>query len=237
VGPVDPWALLTETFGHLPWERLPVGPKVREDYRSNLQHRGLPMCIRRRFRLHESIRGATTWRWTCVLETTYASRPLVLSLSPHHVGWPRISTGDPAFEEHFRLAGAPPDLLQSAFDAELRSQLVTAPFRPWIDGNHGVFGLDVGDIVEDGRGGPRELQVMADVLAAVTQRLCGALDRGYADVAANSGPEAAAQWWSQQAAAVASVELSRSKTKVLILVGAFVFVVSIVLVAIISLVL
>ena len=225
---MDPWAVLTEVFGQLPWQRQPPQRYVGEDYRTELQYRGTLISIRRHSYRPRTIRGGRDmfgWRWSCGLLMTYAPRPLALSLSPSRIGWPRLGTGDATFEKHFRLAGAPPDILRRAFDAELRSRLLSAPLRPHVYGEDGVFELDVGEIVEDGRGGAHELRAMADAFVAVTQRVCGEFDREHADVTSNHGPGAAATWWSQQASALANAQSGRRTLKVLIvagfLVGAF----------------
>jgi hypothetical protein len=219
---VDPWAILTEAFGQLPWQRHPPGRYIGEDYRTELLYRGVTIGIRRHSYRPTSSRGGRVmnkWHWICGFVMTYAPRPLALSLSPTRIGWSRLPTGDPAFEQHFRLAGAPPDILGRAFDADLRRRMLSAPLRPWIYGEGGAFELDVTAIVEGGRGGVHELRAMADVFADVTHRICGQFDGEQGDVMAAYGPEAAATWWTEQEAALAAVEDGRFKLKVLIIMG------------------
>jgi len=218
---VDPWGMLTEAFGPLHWERQPPQQYVREDHQARVQYRGTELIIRRYCSAGTTARGgrSTQYHWHTVLSTSYAPRPLLLSLSPRHIGWPRLPTGDPAFEQHFRLAGAPQELLLQVFaDPGLRGRLLAAPLRPYVYGEHGIFEHDVDAIVEDGGGGPEHLRAVADVLVEVTQRLCGELDRQYAEVAAQSGPAAAEAWLQQQAAAAVAVEQARGRLKNLILV-------------------
>jgi hypothetical protein len=188
---------------------------VRESYRADTRYRGVALRIHRQLAQYENQAGQTSWGWTCELQASYAPRPIVLSLFVEGVGWPHVATGDASFEQRFRLSGAPSEVLRRAFDAELRGQVMSATDAPMFYGDDGFIKVGVTSSVEGG-GDPQALQARADLLIAVTQRLCGEFDREHAAITARSGPAVAAKWSSDQAAAVAKAGRARTLRAVLI---------------------
>lgn len=228
---MDPWQVLGGVFGELTWEHSQRTRPVTapdEVYRATVVYRGRGLRIVRTWGRSQTSTDRTIWRWSTALQVEVGPVPLRLSLSPHFVAWPKISTGDAAFEEHYRLGGAPAELLQRAFDADLRARLsAMATLRPFIELDGKSFWMGISDVVEQGRGDVDQARQMADLFVAVVDRVCAELDRSHAAVLADRGPEAAAAWRHQQASAVAAVEERRGRIKVFILLGVAAFVVGI----------
>jgi hypothetical protein len=225
---MDPWLVLQTAFGALQWAHgLRHRPITGSDqvYRAVVRYGGRELTVVRKYGRFQSVGGSTYWTWVSSLSVDVGSRPLRLALDPHFVGWQRIPTGDPAFDAQFRLSGGPADLLQSAFDPELRqAALRLSQLRPWIFGNADAFTLDITCVVEDGRGDPNLVREMADLLTLVTDRVCTAFDRRHAEIAATQGPGAAAAWLSNQQAAVRRVDERRRNLKIWLLVAVAAFV-------------
>jgi hypothetical protein len=198
----DPWKLMAQALGVIAWQPTPPTERyVEEDHRGTVDYRGIALRLRRCRYYPSSGRGGRRFHtvWATALAVSIGPRPLMLGLTPGDLRLPRVDTGDPAFDERFRLAGAPPDVLRSVFTPELRARFVASPYRTWMHHDDGHIHLAVDEIVSDGHGGARELQMMADLLVDVSQRICGEWDRQAAE-AARQGPQAAAAWQRAQEA-------------------------------------
>jgi hypothetical protein len=198
----EPWTLLAEALGPIAWQPTPpLDRYVKEDHRGTVDYRGVALRLRRyRYHLRTTSGGRRFHTvWATALTVSTGQRPVMLDLTPGDLRLPRVDTGDPAFDKRFRLAGAPPDLLRSVFTPDLCARFVASPYRTWMHSSDGHIHLAVDEIVDDGHGGARELQLMADLLVEVSQRICGELDRQAAE-AARQGPHAAAAWQPAQAA-------------------------------------
>ncbi len=225
---LEPEAVLQEVFGPLQWEHsqrvLPVSG-TEDLYRATVPYRGREVRIERD---HAFVYGSADrgrFRWLCMLRTPIGPYPLRLSVDRHFIGYPKLPTGDASFDEEFRLAGEPDEILREVFDAELRSWLLRlAPLRPWVMSDGDSLWLTITQMVEDGDGDPDLVRQQADLLVAVADRLCAAFERHQQHLVATRGPEAAEAWLREQETDVAGVDQRRRRIRTAILVGVFLLV-------------
>ncbi len=214
---MDPWATLSAVFGQLNWERVPLRGREKESWRAVTNYRSVQVVIRRRYAYHSTGKYGR-YSWTCVLSVDHRPRPLLLTLRKNYIGLPHVPTGDSVFDDKYRLAGSPRDVLLAAFDAQLRARLL-AGFLPNIYQEDGAFHQSLGDFVERGGGDPEMVAYLAHLLLEVNARICAEFDRTRAAIAAQQGTQAAEMWLQAQRAEGSSALGHRRKLIILILGG------------------
>jgi hypothetical protein len=226
---MDPWATLNAVFGQLNWERVPLRGREKESWRAVTNYRGARVVIRRRH-AYASTGKYGRYSWTCVLSVDHRPRPLLLTLRKSYIGLPHVPTGDPAFDDQYRLAGSPRNVLLAAFDAQLRARLL-AGFPPNVYQEDGAFHQTLDDVVEGHRGNPEMVAHLADLLLEVNARICAEFDRAHAAIAAQQGTQAAEMWLQAQRGEGSSALERRRKFIILILAGVALVVVVLIITA------
>ncbi len=215
---MDAWATLNVVFGQLNWERGPLRGRDKESWRTVTNYRGAQILISRRYSYSSTGGSRGRYSWHCVLSVDHRPRPLLLTLRKNYIGLPHIPTGDPAFDDKYRLAGSPRDVLLAAFDAQLRARLL-AGFLPNIYQEDGAFHQTLDRCLEDGASDPEMVTYLADLLVQVSARICAEFDRAHAAIAAQQGPQAAEMWLQAQRAEESTALEHRRRVIRHILVG------------------
>lgn len=135
----------------------------------------------------------------------------------HAGSTPEVRTGDPAFDREYFVFGSPPEVVAAAMDADVRGWVRTMGANPALGLEDSLVSSTWGTPGLAARTAPEDLLQAARAQVHIADAIVRAYDARYAQLRAESGPEAADAWHAAAAHQIEKRARDRTRLRLIVL--------------------